>query len=185
MGSPHHQPCASATTGFVFICPGRFEAKRGYPCAAGTGANLARVLLELNARLPDVFSSPSRNSYVITNSWATVEYPALTGRSVPTEPVAPRSQCAECRGGLRRAGARGDACFVGAWRIPCPRCLWSAFEPTLGQYDRRRFGYDDAHSPMVRCRACPTHSPRRRLTSGVIVSGSPRRGARVAKGGRL
>ncbi len=86
MGSPHHQPCADATTGFVFICPGRFEASRGYPCAAGTGANLARALLELHARLPDVFSSPSRDSYVITNSWATVEYPALTGRSVPTEP---------------------------------------------------------------------------------------------------
>lgn len=85
MGSPHFQPCAGASTGFVFICPGRFEASRGYPCAAGTGANLARVLVELNARLPSVFASPSRQEYVITNSWPTVEYPAMTGRSVPTE----------------------------------------------------------------------------------------------------
>ena len=84
-GSPHHQPCTGATTGFVFICPGRFEASRGYPCAAGTGANLGRVLVELHVRRPDLFRSPTRSSYVITNSWDKVEYPALTGRSVPTE----------------------------------------------------------------------------------------------------
>ena len=34
----HAQPCPEARTGFVFICPGRHEANRGYPCAAGTGA---------------------------------------------------------------------------------------------------------------------------------------------------
>ena len=84
-GSPHYQPCAGATTGFVFICPGRFEAARGYPCAAGTGANLGRVLIELHARRPGLFGSSSRSRYVITNSWDKVEYPALTGRSVPTE----------------------------------------------------------------------------------------------------
>ena len=83
--SAHHQPCAGAKTGFVFICPGRFEAARGYPCAAGTGANLARVLTELHARRPDLFTSPSRDKYVITNAWKEIEYPALTGRSVPTE----------------------------------------------------------------------------------------------------
>jgi hypothetical protein len=83
--SPHHQPSPGATTGFVFICPGRHEAARGYPCAAGTGANLARALVELHARRPALFPSASREKYVITNSWAQVEYPALTGRSVPTE----------------------------------------------------------------------------------------------------
>ena len=83
--TPHHQPCPTAKVGFVFICPGRFEANRGYPCAAGTGANLARVLVELHARRPDLFPSPSRQEYVITNSWDRVEYPALTGRSVPSE----------------------------------------------------------------------------------------------------
>jgi len=85
MGSPHLQPCPGATVGFVFICPGRFEANRGYPCAAGTGANLARALVELHRRLPEVFRSVSRSEYVITNSWPSVEYPNLTGRSVPTE----------------------------------------------------------------------------------------------------
>lgn len=85
MSSPHCQPCAGARTGFVFICPGRFEAARGYPCAAGTGANLGRVLPLLHERRPDLFGSPDRGSYVITNSWPIVEYPALTGRSVPTE----------------------------------------------------------------------------------------------------
>jgi hypothetical protein len=83
--TPHHQPCAGAQTGFVFICPGRHEAKRGFPCAAGTGANLNRVLIELHARDPHHFSSPVRSEYVITNSWPDVEFPALTGRSVPTE----------------------------------------------------------------------------------------------------
>jgi hypothetical protein len=83
--TPHHQPCPTAKVGFVFICPGRFEANRGYPCAAGTGANLGRVLVELHARRPEWFPSASRYEYVITNSWPIVEYPALTGRSVPTE----------------------------------------------------------------------------------------------------
>lgn len=82
--TPHHQPCPGATVGFVFICPGRFEAQRGYPCAAGTGANLNRALAELHRLRPAVFASPSRSQYVITNSWPKVEYLALTGRSVPT-----------------------------------------------------------------------------------------------------
>ena len=83
-GTPHHQPSPRASTGFVFICPGRFEAQRGYPCAAGTGANLGRALAVLHEKLPGVFRSADRSSYVITNSWETVEFPALTGRSVPT-----------------------------------------------------------------------------------------------------
>ncbi len=79
------QPCAGATLAFVFICPGRHEANRGYPCAAGTGANLARALDELHRRAPAWFASPHREAYVVTNAWPQVEYPALTGRSVPTE----------------------------------------------------------------------------------------------------
>jgi hypothetical protein len=83
--SVHCQPAPGARTGFVFICPGRFEAARGYPCAAGTGANLARALVVLHELRPDWFPSPDRAWYVITNSWDRVEYPALTGRSVPAE----------------------------------------------------------------------------------------------------
>ena len=30
------------------------------------------------------FASPHRADYVVTNAWPQVEYPALTGRSVPT-----------------------------------------------------------------------------------------------------
>jgi hypothetical protein len=81
----HCQPSPGARTGFVFICPGRFEAARGYPCAAGTGANLARALTQLNALAPTLFPSAARDQYVITNSWDRVEYPALSGRSVPAE----------------------------------------------------------------------------------------------------
>jgi hypothetical protein len=84
MGLPHFQACPGARTGFVFICPGRFEAARGTPCAAGTGANLVRALAVLNSHLPAQFPSPLRDRYVITNSWNRVEYPALTQRSVPT-----------------------------------------------------------------------------------------------------
>ena len=82
-GTPHHQPSPSARTGFVFICPGRHEANRGYPCAAGTGANLNRVLAVLAEQAPLLFASASRSAYVVTNAWPVVEYPALTGRSVP------------------------------------------------------------------------------------------------------
>ena len=81
----HFQPCPGAQTGFVFICPGRFEQSRGYPCAAGTGANLARALVQLNQRAPSLFGSAERSAYVVTNAWNQVEYPALTGRSVPGE----------------------------------------------------------------------------------------------------
>jgi len=82
--TPHHQPSPGARTAFVFICPGRFEAQRGYPCAAGTGANLARALAVLHERRPKLFPSPDRAQYVVTNSWDIVEYLDLTGRSVPT-----------------------------------------------------------------------------------------------------
>lgn len=82
--TPHHQPSPGATLGFVFICPGRHEAARGYPCAAGTGANLARALVQLHAASPALFPSACRSKYVVTNAWQRVEYPALTGRSVPT-----------------------------------------------------------------------------------------------------
>ena len=85
MGSPHLQLSPGAKTGFVFICPGRFEANRGFPCAAGTGANLARALVQLHTLAPAIFISLDRSAYVVTNSWPNVEYLALTGRSVPTE----------------------------------------------------------------------------------------------------
>ncbi|MEO6410142.1 MAG: hypothetical protein ABIO45_15515 [Burkholderiaceae bacterium] len=81
----HLQRSLGARTGFVFICPGRFEQARGYPCAAGTGANLARALVELARRAPELFPAPDRHSYVITNAWAQVEYMALNQRSVPSE----------------------------------------------------------------------------------------------------
>jgi hypothetical protein len=81
----HHQPSAGAVTGFVFICPGRHEAQRGYPCAAGTGANLMRALAVLHGLDPTRFPQPAREAYVVTNAWPHVEYPALTGRSVPAE----------------------------------------------------------------------------------------------------
>ncbi len=121
-GGPHHQPCPGAKTGFVFICPGRFEAARGYPCAAGTGANLGRVLLELHARRPALFPAPDRSKYVITNSWETVEYPALTGRSVPTEAeVLAAGNLARLRGEI---AALDTLVACGAQAHAALRALW-------------------------------------------------------------
>ena len=59
MGSPHFQPCPGARTGFVFISPGRFEAARGTPCAAGTGANLARALAALHQQRQGLSEEPT------------------------------------------------------------------------------------------------------------------------------
>jgi hypothetical protein len=84
-GAVHWQPCPGARLAFVFICPGRHEANRGYPCAAGTGANLARALVALHREAPALFTSAQRLDYIVTNAWPVVEYPALTQRSVPTE----------------------------------------------------------------------------------------------------
>jgi hypothetical protein len=38
----------------------------------------------LHAQAPAIFPSAFRAGYVITNAWPGVEYPALTGRSVPS-----------------------------------------------------------------------------------------------------
>jgi hypothetical protein len=91
-GGPHFQPSPGARTGFVFICPGRHEANRGYPCAAGTGANLNRALAVLSEARAQDFVSSNRAAYVVTNAWPNVEYPALTGRSVPSEPEVLQSE---------------------------------------------------------------------------------------------
>ncbi len=111
VATPHHQPSPGATLGFVFICPGRHEAARGYPCAAGTGANLARALAQLHADSPALFPSACRSKYVVTNAWDRVEYPALTGRSVPAvdEVLAPANleRLAAELAGLRRVVACG------------------------------------------------------------------------------
>jgi uracil-DNA glycosylase len=81
---PHFQPSAAATTAFVFSCPGQKEESLGHPCAGATGRNLDAALPKLHALLPSVFSSSVRSSYVLTNSWSQIEYPAKTKRSEAT-----------------------------------------------------------------------------------------------------
>lgn len=84
--TPHLQACAGATTAFVFSCPGQKEEWLGHPCAGATGRNLDLALPKLYALCPDRFTSPVRSSYVLTNAWAQIEYPAKTGRSEATTP---------------------------------------------------------------------------------------------------
>lgn len=136
----HHQPSPGATLGFVFICPGRHEGARGYPCAAGTGANLARALVELHACRPTLFPSACRSKYVVTNAWHRVEYPALTGRSVPAvgEVLAPanlRRLAAELTG-LRHViacGAQAHAALRALQAAGVLPAVAVAFERHLSQ----------------------------------------------------
>jgi uracil-DNA glycosylase len=81
---PHLQICAGATTAFVFSCPGQKEELLGHPCAGATGRNLDAALPKLRALAPQFFASSSRASYVLTNSWSQIEYPAKTERSEAT-----------------------------------------------------------------------------------------------------
>jgi uracil-DNA glycosylase len=82
--TPHLQPCAGATTAFVFSCPGQKEELLGHPCAGATGRNLDAALPKLHTLAPKLFASSSRAAYVLTNSWSQIEYPAKTGRSEAT-----------------------------------------------------------------------------------------------------
>jgi hypothetical protein len=81
---PHLQTSAGAITAFVFSCPGQREELLGHPCAGATGRNLDLALPKLHAQCPDLFTSPLRSAYVLTNSWPQIEYPAKTGRSEAT-----------------------------------------------------------------------------------------------------
>jgi hypothetical protein len=73
-----------ATTAFVFSCPGQKEELLGHPCAGATGRNLDAALPKLHTFAPKQFASSGRAAYVLTNSWAQIEYPAKTGRSEAT-----------------------------------------------------------------------------------------------------
>lgn len=80
----HIQPSKGAKVAFVFACPGRHEEKAGYPCAGATGVNLDSAIQRLHALRSDIFTSPDRKNYLITNAWSTVEYNGKTQRSLPT-----------------------------------------------------------------------------------------------------
>jgi hypothetical protein len=79
-----HQPEIYASTGFIFICPGRYEEKECRPCSGQTGQGLKDGLAHLHRLRPDWFPSADRYDYLITNAWDRVEYKAKTGRSMPT-----------------------------------------------------------------------------------------------------
>lgn len=78
-------PVQAGRTGFVFICPGRFEQRSGRPCAGQTGTHLEAAVQHLAAMQPSHFPHRSRYDYLITNVWDRVEFKGLTLRSVPTK----------------------------------------------------------------------------------------------------
>lgn len=76
-------PDVPSGIGFLYICPGRYEERAGYPCAGQTGLMLEAALPLLVAKMPNIFTSAERKRYLITNAWPKVEFKRKTGRSVP------------------------------------------------------------------------------------------------------
>lgn len=64
---------------FLFSCPGQVEMNEGHVCAGMTGENLNVLLEYLNQARGDLFKSPSKEDYTITNASDRVHYMELTG----------------------------------------------------------------------------------------------------------
>src|SRR5438034_8644817 len=56
--------------GFIFSAPGARESAEGKPVAGVTGENLEFALAYLHSKRPDLFPSPGRYSYRITNAFS-------------------------------------------------------------------------------------------------------------------
>lgn len=63
---------------FVFSCPGQKEELAGRVCAGKTGENLDLLIRYLHEKRPEIFTSPLRESYTITNASDRVHYMGLT-----------------------------------------------------------------------------------------------------------
>ena len=75
----HYQEGASWNhTAFVFSCPGQTEMRLGTVCAGTTGVNLSMVLEYCYEKRPDIFPSPSKSDYLITNASDIVHYMEAT-----------------------------------------------------------------------------------------------------------
>lgn len=72
-----YQP-GTAGVAFVFSCPGQKEELAGRVCAGKTGENLEILIRYLHEKRPEIFPSPLRGSYTITNASDRVHYMALT-----------------------------------------------------------------------------------------------------------
>lgn len=72
-----YQP-GTAGVAFVFSCPGQKEELAGKVCAGKTGENLEILIRYLHEKRPEIFPSPLRGSYTITNASDRVHYMALT-----------------------------------------------------------------------------------------------------------
>lgn len=86
-GMPHYWPGTQIArrTAIILACPGRHEVAKARPAAAGTGANVDRLLADLGEHLPEAFPSADRYDYVIANSSCCVHYDALTDDSMPPD----------------------------------------------------------------------------------------------------
>ena len=94
-----NRPPKSVSTGFVFICPGRYEEKAGRPCAGQTGKGLDDALSHLTQLRHDLCPSLDRYDYLITNAWPHVEFVMKTGRSLPeANEIAVRKNIERLRG---------------------------------------------------------------------------------------
>ena len=78
-----------SSVAFMFACPGQKEEKAGKVVAGATGKNLNRLLSILSCsekeEIRNLFPSPERYDYLITNSSNIIHYPALDFRSLPSK----------------------------------------------------------------------------------------------------
>lgn len=73
-------PAQKGTTrvAFVFSCPGQKEQMANQVCYGATGESLQHLITYCHAKRPDIFVSPSKRDYTITNASDRVHYAALT-----------------------------------------------------------------------------------------------------------
>lgn len=63
---------------FVFSCPGQKEQLANQVCYGATGESLQHLITYCHTMRPDVFASPLKSDYTITNASDRVHYAALT-----------------------------------------------------------------------------------------------------------
>ena len=68
----------STSVAFVFSCPGQKEQLANQVCYGATGENLQHLITYCHSKRPDIFVSPTKSDYTITNASDRVHYAALT-----------------------------------------------------------------------------------------------------------
>ena len=68
----------STRVAFIFSCPGQKEQLANQVCYGATGESLQHLITYCHSKRPDIFVSPLKSDYTITNASDRVHYAALT-----------------------------------------------------------------------------------------------------------